>query len=33
MRIHLDPAADPIAEGSFVLVGEPTAPPSGSPSG
>ena len=33
MRIHLDPAADPIAEGSFVLVGEPTASPSGSPSG
>lgn len=31
MRIHLHPAADPIAEGSFVLVGEPTAP-SGSPS-
>ena len=30
MRIHLDPAADPIAEGSFVLVGEPTASPSGS---
>jgi hypothetical protein len=29
MRIHLDPAADPIAEGSFVLVGEPTASPSG----
>ncbi|MGZ8564091.1 MAG: hypothetical protein ACXWWU_10790 [Candidatus Limnocylindria bacterium] len=33
MRIHLDPAADPIAVGSFVLVGEPTATPSGSPSG
>ena len=30
MRIHLDPAADPIAEGSFVLVGEPAASPSGS---
>jgi hypothetical protein len=30
MRIHLDPAADPIAEGSFVLVGEPTASPPGS---
>jgi hypothetical protein len=30
MRIHLDPAADPIAQGSFVLVGEPTASPSGS---
>lgn len=29
MRIHLDPAADPIAEGSFVLVGEPAASPSG----
>jgi hypothetical protein len=25
MRIHLDPIADPIAQGSFVLVGEPTA--------
>lgn len=30
MRIHLDPATDPIAEGSFVLVGEPAASPSGS---
>ncbi len=28
MRIHLDPAADPIAQGSFVLVGEPAASPS-----
>ena len=27
MRIHLDPAADPIAEGAFVLVGEPTTSP------
>jgi hypothetical protein len=25
MRIHLDPAADPIAQGTFVLVGEPAA--------
>jgi hypothetical protein len=30
MRIHLDPAADPIAQGTFVLVGEPSASPSGS---
>lgn len=30
MRIHLDPAAEPIAEGRFVLVGEVTASPSGS---
>ena len=30
MRIHLDPAAGPIAEGTFVLVGEPTTSPSGS---
>lgn len=30
MRIHADPAADPIAEGTFVLVGEPVASPSGS---
>lgn len=30
MRIRLDPAEDPIAEGTFVLVGEPTASPSGS---
>ena len=29
MRIHVDPADDPIAEGSFVLVGEPTPAPSG----
>ncbi|HSI99285.1 MAG TPA: hypothetical protein VLA59_02745 [Patescibacteria group bacterium] len=29
MRIHLDPADEPIAEGSFVLVGEPAASPSG----
>lgn len=29
MRIHLDPAEDPIAVGSFVLVGEPVASPSG----
>ena len=32
MRIHLHPAEDPIAEGSFVLVGELTPSPSGSPS-
>jgi hypothetical protein len=25
MRIHLDPADDPIAQGTFVLVGEPAA--------
>lgn len=30
MRIHLDPTEDPIAEGSFVLVGEPATSPSGS---
>ena len=30
MRIHLDPTEDPVAEGSFVLVGEPTGSPSGS---
>jgi hypothetical protein len=30
MRIHADPAAEPIAEGTFVLVGEPVASPSGS---
>ena len=30
MRIHLDPAEDPIAEGTFVLVGEPATSPSGS---
>jgi len=29
MRIYLDPAAEPIAEGTFVLVGEPGASPSG----
>ena len=29
MRIHLDPADEPIASGSFVLVGEPAASPSG----
>ena len=26
MRIHLDPSEDPIAEGTFVLVGEPPSP-------
>lgn len=30
MRIHVDPAAEPIAEGQFVLVGS-TASPAGSP--
>ena len=25
MRIHLDPADDPVAQGTFVLVGEPAA--------
>lgn len=30
MRIHLDPTEDPIAEGTFVLVGEPATSPSGS---
>jgi hypothetical protein len=30
MRIHLDPADAPIAEGRFVLVGAPAASPSGS---
>jgi hypothetical protein len=29
MRIHLDPAADPFAQGTFVLVGEPAASASG----
>jgi hypothetical protein len=33
MRIRLDPAEDPIAEGSFVLVGEPIPSGSATPSG